>query len=203
MFYIDDYGKDQLVTAKPVNKKSSAKVAQNDLDAFWFMMGAMVGEQYDAVKSVLSKYGYQVNSRSEAVDALSQIQNTPKWPSFFKEIFPVIEHTVRLKGKKNEESWAMDPYTAIIDAIGKIGAGTTNMVASSAQKKEAQANAKGQLLNGLALVAVENQKRRALEQQSASNETRNMIIIIVALVIIIGIIITVVILRQRRNKLKN
>ncbi len=219
MIYIGDYNTENLITDKPVKAMGSSlmNITKEDVGNFWVTMGGVIGSQFDKVKNVLSKYGYQVNSKMEAVSAISRIQLTDKWKPFFNDLFPVAKTAVgnaiamsvlEERKKSIDESWALDPLTGLaeafgstMNAFGQVGSSIGNAQAAKQQAAAAQANAQAQMVNGLALVAQEREKRLQEEQKASSAETRNIIIIIVALLFIIGTIITVVLLRRRnRNK---
>ena len=104
MFYIDDYNSKAIVNRPPQKQQKftpEQKQEQNDvLNLFWYTMGVTIAENFDAMKNLLNKYGYSVNTEQEATTAINNMafgKDTKRWQSFLNDASSLMNKTLDSK----------------------------------------------------------------------------------------------------------
>jgi hypothetical protein len=112
MFYIDDYNSKTITNSLPKKEREALAKVKSEMDSkqlatFWYIAGVTIASNYEEVRELLLKYGYDVTNEEDAAAAITDILGTPKWTKFVKEFEGIIEDTVDEKIdylKNNEES---------------------------------------------------------------------------------------------------
>jgi hypothetical protein len=209
MYYIDDYNSKAVTNTPPQRemiaklKQANSEVQKAQMDAFWNLMGITIAENFDDVKEILSRYGYNVVNEEDAAVAISEVWATPKWLDFVKEISLLIEETVDEKlsdilPKTEESSW----IEAVIQAVGSITGGSLQLAASNKQLKATKENAKAQMITALAEVQAERQKVEAERIKAEGGMGKTAYWIVGITIASIAIIVAIVVYRRRKAQSK-
>jgi hypothetical protein len=205
MYYIDDYNS-KAVTNTPPQRQMVAKLKQANtenqkaqMSAFWNLMGITIAENFDDIKEILSRYGYNVINEEDAAVAISEVWATPKWLDFVKDASLLIEETVDEKlsdilPKTDESSW----IEAVIQAVGSITGGSLQLAASNKQLKATKENAKATMITALAQVQAERQKVEAEKLRSEGATGKTAIWIVGITIACIAVIVAIVVYKKRR-----
>lgn len=213
MFYIDDYNSKTITNTPPAKKITqyrkdweNAKIDANkkQLQAFFYLAGVVIGKNYDAVKELLSKYGYEVSSERDAATAISDMIGKKEWPKFLKEFGDLMEDTVDesifenlSEDAKSEESGWVE---AVIAAVGSITGGALSLASSKKTQEAAKENAKATMFSGLAGILAEKEKTKAEMEKTKQQQKKGVIWIILGILLIVGIVVTILVVRARRKK---
>jgi hypothetical protein len=208
MIYIDDYNS-KVINNGPPKKEDREILAdtKKHLDSrqqaiFWYLAGVTIGSNYEDVKTLLSKYGYDVSNEQDAATAIAEMIGTPKWTKFVLEFGNLIEESVdenvfnKLEDGAEESSWVQ----ALIGAIGSIGGSSLGLAKSSKDKKAAEVNAKSAMFTGITNVLVEKQRLDAEREKTLREEKKGTIWIVIAVVVVLLVIIGFVVYKRMKAK---
>jgi len=209
MYYIDDYNS-KTVSNNPPKKKMLDKLKkinqqskQQQLNAFWQIVGVTIAENFEDVQELLARYGYRVVNEEDAAVAIADIWKTTKWLDFVNDLSVLVERTVDEKmveillPNTDESSWV----AAVIGAIGALGGGALGLASSKEQAAAASENAKAQMIAAMDQARMERERIEAEKLRIKAQEKRTVIWVVgilVALVIIV--IIVAIIVRNRRQQ---
>jgi hypothetical protein len=206
MFYIDEYNSKTVTNTPPAKKEAEAKMAKMEMDskqlaAFWYLAGVVIARDFEEVKTLLSKYGYDVSNEEDATTAIADMIGTEKWPRFVKEFGDIIEENV-LEGIPSSEGSEESGFVgAIIAAIGQIGGSSLSLAASNKQLKAAKENAKSQMFAGLTNALAEQKKLEAEKEKTKQTQKKAIVWIVVSIILVIAIIVGIVIYKKvKANK---
>jgi len=209
MFYIDDYNSKTITNTPPKKEqkleeaKAKLEMTSKQLAVFWYVSGITIAHSFEAVKTLLEKYGYKVVNEEDAAAAIADMLGTDKWTKFVKEFAEIIENTVdervfqEYKTSSEEESGFV---AALIAAIGAVAGGTLGLISSSKQKQAAKESAKAQMFSGISAAVAERQKQKTEQEISKREQKRNVMWIVIISFLVLGTIIGIVI--YKRNKAK-
>lgn len=207
MFYIDDYNSKAITNTPPKREqkeelaKAKAEINGKQLAVFWYVSGITIAHNFNAVKTLLSKYGYEVANEHDAAAAISDMLDKPKWVAFVKEFGEVIENTVDENVFKEFKAGDESSFVAaLISAIGAVIGGSLSLASSAKQKQVAKENAKSQMLSAISAALTEKERRKTEAEISARQQKKSVMIIITVSVIIVGIIIAIVIYKRSKSK---
>jgi hypothetical protein len=169
---------------------------------FWYLAGVTIGYNYEEVKVLLSKYGYDVSNEQDAATAIAEMIGTPKWTKFLLEFGNLIEESVdesvfnKLEDGAEESSFV----AALIGAIGAIGGSSLGLAKSSKDKKAAEVNAKAAMFAGITNVLAEKQRVDAERERTLREEKKSTIWIVIAVVVVLLAIIGFVVYKRMKAK---
>lgn len=207
MFYIDSYNSKAVTNTPPQRPDPNKEMAQakaemlsKQLASFWYLAGIVIAYNFDEVKALLSKYGYNVSSEEDATVAISEMLGTEKWTKFVKEFGDIMEDTIdervmdELKEMDEESGWVQ----ALIAAVGAIGSSSLGLASASKQQKAAKENAKAQMFTGVSAALAEKQKLEAEKEKTKREGKRATVWIIITVIIVLALIIGIVIYKRRK-----
>lgn len=209
MFYIDEQRNqnDQATTIKvnPIGSatgesevkelESRQTPLRQGVDDMWYLVGATIGDNFPAVKNLLAKYGYQVQDENEAIQKIGELFATPEWGDFSKELANVVADTATGKrGEAAQESNAVDPVTAAIQAGGQIFGSIGNIIAGSQAKKIEEERGKNLMLQGLLDL-------KAKREEAAARRGKVPVGVWVILgLLIVGLVTLLIVMAMRKKK---
>ena len=208
MIYIDDYNS-KVISNGPPKKEDKAMLAdtKKQMDSrqqaiFWYLSGVTIGYNYEEVKVLLSKYGYDVSNEQDAATAIAEMIGTPKWTKFLLEFGNLIEESVDESVFKKLEDGAEESsfVAALIGAIGAIGGSSLGLAKSSKDKKAAEVNAKAAMFVGITNVLAEKQRVDAEREKTLREEKKSTIWIVISVVVVLLAIIGFVVYKRMKAK---
>ena len=206
MFYIDDYNSKTITNSPPKREdKIALDKAKKDMDTrqlsiFWYLSGITIANNFTEVKSLLSKYGYNVVNEEDAAVAMSDMLGTAKWAKFVSDFGSIMENTVdeRIINQINSEDTGW--IEALISAVSSISSSTLNVASSSKELQSTKEKAKTQMISGVTAMLSQNEKTKAVEKTKV--ETKKNTIWIIAVIIILILISIFIYRRYKAGKLQ-
>lgn len=206
MFYIDDYNSKTITNSPPKREdKIALDKAKKDMDTrqlsiFWYLSGITIANNFTEVKSLLSKYGYNVVNEEDAAVAMSDMLGTAKWAKFVSDFGSLMENTVdeRIINQINSEDTGW--IEALISAVSSISSSTLNVASSSKELQSTKEKAKTQMISGVTAMLSQNEKTKAVEKTKV--ETKKNTIWIIAVIIILILISIFIYRRYKAGKLQ-
>ena len=211
MFYIDDYNS-KTVTNNPPAKKvadfrkewesTKQELNKKQLTVFWYLAGVVIAHNFEEVKTLLSKYGFDVTSEQDAAVAISSMLGTQKWPKFVNEFGDLMEETIdervleELKESSEESGWV----EALIQAVGSVASSSLSLAASKKAQDAAKENAKATMFSGISNALAEREKVKAEMEKTKREGKKGIVWIIIAVLLLVGIIVGIVIYKNRKAK---
>lgn len=205
MFYIDDYNS-KTVTSTPPKREDKIVLdkAKKDMDTrqlsiFWYLSGITIANNFTEVKSLLSKYGYNVVNEEDSAVAMSDMLGTAKWAKYVSDFGSLMENTVdeRIINQINSEDTGW--IEALISAVSSISGSTLNVANSSKELQSTKEKAKTQMISGVTAMLSQKEKTKAVEKTKVETKRNNIIKIIIAIVIVLAII-AYFLYKKRQNK---
>jgi len=207
MFYIDDYNSKTITNSLPKKDREALAKVKSEMDSkqlatFWYIAGVTIASNYEEVRELLLKYGYDVTNEEDAASAIADMLGTPKWTRFAVDFGNVVEETaddniIELL-KNSEES---EFIAAIIAAAGAAIGGSLGLASSNKQLKASKENARAAMIMGITNVLAEKEKAKAERARAARESKSGVVWIVVSVIVVIGIIVAIII--YKRNKAKN
>lgn len=206
MFYIDDYNSKTITNSPPKREdKIALDKAKKDMDTrqlsiFWYLSGITIANNFTEVKSLLSKYGYNVVNEEDSAVAMSDMLGTAKWAKYVSDFGSLMENTVdeRIINQINSEDTGW--IEALISAVSSISGSTLNIASSSKELQSTKEKAKTQMISGVTAMLSQNEKTKAVEKTKV--ETKKNTIWIIAVIIILIIISIFIYRRYKAGKLQ-
>lgn len=206
MFYIDDYNSKTITNSPPKREdKIALDKAKKDMDTrqlsiFWYLAGITIANNFTEVKSLLSKYGYNVVNEEDAAVAMSDMLGTAKWAKFVSDFGSIMENTVdeRIINQINSEDTGW--IEALISAVSSMSGSTLNVASSNKELQSTKEKAKTQMISGVTAMLSQNEKTKAVEKTKV--ETKKNTIWIIAVIIILILISIFIYRRYKAGKLQ-
>lgn len=190
MFFVEDYTK----TSKEL-KEAGEKLEAEVKDAF-LLHGATLGAYPNESKTILENQGFNIKGKEDMVNAVSDlfVMGGEKWEKFSKQFAPLLQTTAnRIQAEAQTKSQESGWVQAAIAAVGQLGAGISNAVASKNNRIAAKDTVKAEMNKGLTSIILEKEKRKS-QQKLWTN------IIIGAVILTIIIVAAILIIKSRKTQ---